>query len=291
MSNYSQALQNLQNIYDEFNAKIALHKEKETVLLQENAELKSCNENLTSENSRLKKEKVNETISDGKKKKLAQVDLQQVTHQDPPPSLASQSPREASLAPVSSQLHSSREASLAPVSSQLHSSREVPASLHSSREVPASLHSSREVPASLAPVSSQLHSSRKVSASLHSPRDAPASLHSRASATSRASKGTGVMTAQEVPSNSLEDDVEVLQITLNSGSYYWNQENGDLYPLNDTSGDSIGKLKVVKIRGVPYYVDTTDNNIYEFLKNSEIGSKCGNIVNNKAAFDRKYVAK
>ncbi len=138
------------------------------------------------------------------------------------------------------------------------------------------------------------------------------SLHSGASETSRATKGTQrTLTAgappvtevkmpeqpstkdhEERSEGSEEDYPELLPLSLNSGDYFWDPVNGNLYSVlsEDDAGELVGKLKVVKIRGAPYYIDTVDNTVYEQLKGGEIGNKCGSLVNNKAVFDRKQPA-
>jgi multidrug efflux pump subunit AcrA (membrane-fusion protein) len=109
---------------------------------------------------------------------------------------------------------------------------------------------------------------------------------------SRASRATARTAVTAVPEPSEYDGGEFPEFvhqSLNSGDYYWDPSTCDLYSI-DANGvplDQVGKLKVVKIRGAPYYIDTVDNTVYEQRGNSDVGPKCGSLVNGKAIFDRK----
>lgn len=79
-----------------------------------------------------------------------------------------------------------------------------------------------------------------------------------------------------------EEDLWLLE--LDSGKYFWETETGNLLAhISDAeAGEVVGKLKVVKIKGKHYYVDTIDDSVYDYMVDTgEVGARCGTIVNKK----------
>lgn len=68
---------------------------------------------------------------------------------------------------------------------------------------------------------------------------------------------------------------------LKSGKYFWNPASGDLHSVisEDEAGDAVGSVKSVKIKDLYYYVDQSDNNVYEHDQSTgDIGKLAGYLV-------------
>ena len=99
--------------------------------------------------------------------------------------------------------------------------------------------------------------------------------------------------AEPEPEVEEEPESDLIPIDLESGSYYWDTQTGNLHQvLSETeAGEVMGRLKVVKIGGKHYYVDTVDNTIYQYdMDTGDVGARCGQLVNRKAVFDKKRSA-
>ena len=79
---------------------------------------------------------------------------------------------------------------------------------------------------------------------------------------------------------------ELIPVILLSGTYFWNQDTGDLYDFisDEEAGEIVGFIKSVKIKKQLYYLDTCDNNFYKHEDDDMIGKHIGQIIDNKAIF-------
>lgn len=104
-----------------------------------------------------------------------------------------------------------------------------------------------------------------------------------ASAPSVPSPSAPSVPAPSAPSTPSDDEGSLLPVVLESGQYFWEPETGNLYKTEQPTAEGlVGKIKTIKVRGTYYYQDTTDNNVYEYVKETgDVGVRCGKIVNGK----------
>jgi len=94
------------------------------------------------------------------------------------------------------------------------------------------------------------------------------------------------MAPTEPVQSATDDDMpELVYVShLSSGKYFWDPSSGNLHSVvsEDEAGDVVGAVKSVKIKENYYYIDQSDNMVYEqVIGTGDIGALAGHLVGRK----------